>query len=420
MTTAVAGTVSGAERPDSTREKQGRPSSTNLSLPDKLAPSQHSESTTVAPSTTQGTVVHHPELPATSQNRTAKPVRNYRLHQGMNRFCLDGRCMTSGDSVLPLVGSSIVALVLPALFWAFNGPWLWHHLGAGGGGGRATVFVFLVLVLLMWSSMARTALSDPGIIPRNLDPDPPQRFIEPDPDIPGSEGEWVVETKYVELPGKGFVASKWCPTCHTYRPPRTSHCRLCDNCVERTDHHCAFLNNCIGRRNYRPFIVFLTSAVACAFYAIAFTLYHVVYALTEADSTGWRWDTVGAVVTAVLAVVVVTPIAGLLGYHIRLMWSNRTTIELLRPAALRGSLVDPSTGLPLLAEEGGVENPWKRSNPLLNMKDALGAPRRQSKLAREGRVQWRGWSTVPMPEGGSAGTMPLNKSGLARKSGTSG
>lgn len=146
--------------------------------------------------------------------------------------------------------------------------------------------------------------------------------------------------------------------------------------------------------------------------------------LTETNETGWRWDTVGAVVTAVLAVVFVTPIAGLLGYHIRLMWSNRTTIELvsplegarspivtedpldsvarpqLRPAALRGSLMDPSTGLPLLPEEGGVENPWKRSNPLLNMKDALGAPRRQSKVAREGRVQWRGWSTVPVPEGG--------------------
>lgn len=234
MTTAAAGTEYGAERLDPTREKQGRPSSTNLSLPDKLAPSHHAESTAGAPSTTRDTVVHR--LSSQSQNRPAEPVRNYRLHQGTNRFCLDGRCMTSGDSVLPLVGSSIVALLLPALFWAFNGPWLWHHLGAGGGGGKATVFVFLALVLLMWSSMvrfrvpssfahsaseseaqstpppqARTALSDPGILPRNLDPDPPQRFLEPDPDIPGSEGEWIVEVKYIELPGKGYVASK-CPS----------------------------------------------------------------------------------------------------------------------------------------------------------------------------------------------------------------
>jgi hypothetical protein len=151
MATSTAGTEPDAARLDSTREKRGPPSSADMSLPDKLAPSHHAESTTGAPSTSQDTAVHH----LSSQDHPPKPVRNYRLHQGTNRFFLDGRCMTSGDSILPLVGSSIVAFALPALFWAFNGPWLWHHLGAGG---KAIVFVFLVLVLFMWSSMVRLKL----------------------------------------------------------------------------------------------------------------------------------------------------------------------------------------------------------------------------------------------------------------------
>jgi palmitoyltransferase ZDHHC9/14/18 len=69
-----------------------------------------------------------------------------------------------------------------------------------------------------------------------------------------------------------------CYSCLIIRPPRTSHCALCDNCVERFDHHCDWLGTCIGKRNYKSFCYFLLILTLTAIYQViisGFKLYEV-------------------------------------------------------------------------------------------------------------------------------------------------
>ncbi|GAA5888925.1 hypothetical protein JCM16303_002782 [Sporobolomyces ruberrimus] len=276
--------------------------------------------------------------------RSHEPLKRYSLHEGSNRFCLSGLLITSKDNPLPFLASICVAIGLPVLWFAFVGQALWEDSrGQGlGTGGKGAVIVFAYLTLVMWSSMLKASLSDPGILPRNLDESPQRKYVESEAVDPATgekrPGQFVAEIKYLRV-RDGVVGSKWCETCEIYRPPRTSHCRLCDNCVELTDHHCAFLNNCIGRRNYFPFLAFLSSSNLLLMYSIAFTAYSI--SLTPSDPT--HWDSVGSYILLALLVIVSVPVGGLGLYHARLVWKNRTTIEMLRPKSSRGGL-NPSTG----------------------------------------------------------------------------
>ena len=114
-------------------------------------------------------------------------------------------------------------------------------------------------------AMARTAVCDPGIIPRRdgyLD----ERLKKI---LPKSQG-LVINGRVVTL--------RYCTTCNIYRPPRSSHCKICDNCVDRFDHHCPWVGNCIGQRNHKSFFMYNWVTEALALYTVALNIHFAVNA----------------------------------------------------------------------------------------------------------------------------------------------
>ncbi|KAI8923873.1 DHHC palmitoyltransferase-domain-containing protein [Entophlyctis helioformis] len=171
------------------------------------------------------------------------------------------------------------------------------------------------------SAATSTALSNvyqPPPLVQGLDL-PSSTYLMPPPN------PYLMYNKTVIVHGKA-VTVKYCQTCLSWRPPRTSHCSVCDRCVEGHDHHCPWMGTCIGQRNYRFFFAFTGS---CGVLALAVAACNIVLLAKQPALQAIQENPI-AISVAVFCVFIVWSLMGLFGYHTWLITKALTTHEQIR------------------------------------------------------------------------------------------
>lgn len=295
-----------------------------------------------------------------------RKVRKWEKLPGKNTFCCDGRVMMARQKgVFYLTLFLIIGTC--SLFFAFECPYLAVHLSPAIPVFAAVLFLFVMAMLL------RTSFSDPGVLPRAL-PDE-ATFIEMEIEAangnvpPGQRAPPRIRNVQIN---NQIVKLKYCYTCKIFRPPRASHCSICDNCVDRFDHHCPWVGNCVGKRNYRYFYLFTLSLSLLTIYIFTFDIVHVAMRSVVSGFLNTLKDTPGTVIELLVCFFTLWSVVGLTGFHTYLISLNQTTNE-----DIKGSW----------SGKNRVQNPYSHKNIIKNCCEVLCGPAYPSVLDRRGLMQ---------------------------------
>uniref|UniRef100_A0A3B3Z541 Palmitoyltransferase n=1 Tax=Poecilia mexicana TaxID=48701 RepID=A0A3B3Z541_9TELE len=287
-----------------------------------------------------------------------RKVRKWEKLPGKNTFCCDGRVMMARQKGIFYLTLFLI-IGTCSLFFAFECPYLAVHLSPAIPVFAVLLFLFVMAMLL------RTSFSDPGVLPRALPEE--ANFIEMEIEaangnVPSGQRA-PPRIRNVQINNQ-IVKLKYCYTCKIFRPPRASHCSICDNCVDRFDHHCPWVGNCVGKRNYRYFYLFTLTLSLLTIYIFAFNIVHVVMRSVDQGFLNTLKETPGTYplnMNTFLLVCFFTlwSMVGLTGFHTYLISLNQTTNE-----DIKGSWSGKNRG----------QNPYSHKNIIKNCCEVLCGP----------------------------------------------
>ncbi|KAK1300893.1 putative S-acyltransferase [Acorus calamus] len=259
--------------------------------------------------------------------------RVYEVWKGNNKFLIGGRLIFGPDARSLLITISLI-LIPVVIFCVFVARHLLHHFAAYNA-GYAVLIVAIVFTLYVLALLLITSAQDPGIVPRASHP--PEEEFSYDPSVTGdiggrqTPGLQFPRTKEVIVNGQP-VRIKYCDTCMLYRPPRCSHCSICNNCVQRFDHHCPWVGQCIGQRNYRYFFMFVSSSALLCVYVFAMSALYIKFLMDGDYPTVWKAlkHSPASIILMAYCFIAMWFVGGLTGFHLYLIGTNQTTYENFR------------------------------------------------------------------------------------------
>ncbi|KAK9193301.1 hypothetical protein WN944_003998 [Citrus x changshan-huyou] len=279
---------------------------------------------------------------------------------------------------------SVVVLAIFYIYFTTVFIFIDRWFGLMSSPGLMNAIVFTAVALMCVFSYTVAILRDPGRVPADYMPDVeddqnPMHEIKRKMYGSVTSNDYIVVLMVLELHLSGIsvvvsLLDKWidrkgcieggdlryCQKCSHYKPPRAHHCRVCKRCVLRMvrmfyvitaafylkcpgqcvkvipldckDHHCIWISNCVGHANYKVFFIFVLYAVVACIYSMVLLVGSLTNdSLEDELQTGGSFRTAYVMSMTVISGLLLVPLSValsvLLGWHIYLIFHNKTTIE---------------------------------------------------------------------------------------------